>query len=242
MELAGRRTASGRLRPWRLAADLTTLAVVLFGLGALILRAHTRPALGLIILAGVFDGVDGALARKAGGPTAYGALLDVFADLFSFAVVPAILVLTVMPVWPWLVWTSLALFLSVAVMRLLRSYRTVLHRGSYIGLTMPGAAILLLAVALTFSGPAFSVGALIVTALAGSARPHPSLPDFWRRSPLVASLVGLIGIGLTVLRPEGGLERAVLLVGGTYAVSPWLARFTQPAAADGGRGRRQPSP
>lgn len=49
----------------------------------------------LILLAWIFDSLDGAIARKVKGQSSFGAELDTFVDFLAFSVAPAILVFAV---------------------------------------------------------------------------------------------------------------------------------------------------
>lgn len=91
------------LRPARFLPSLATLANLACGVGALIwvLEAartgdvHCLVKAGwLLVLAAVFDALDGRLARITRGATSLGAELDSLADLVSFGVVPAMLART----------------------------------------------------------------------------------------------------------------------------------------------------
>jgi len=64
------------------------------GLGALLYAAHgaVLPAAGLILLANVFDALDGRVARWLGAASPMGTELDSLADVVSFGAAPALLV------------------------------------------------------------------------------------------------------------------------------------------------------
>ena len=78
----------------------------------------------LILLAMLFDAVDGQVARIARGVTEFGAQLDSLCDLVSFGVAPAILLVKMCPDFTSLhseaIWTVAALFACCAAMRLAR--------------------------------------------------------------------------------------------------------------------------
>ena len=80
-------------RAWLAARRVTANAVTLSGLaiGLLVLPClayrQYEAALVIIIVNRLFDGLDGAIARKA-GPTAFGGYLDIFCDAVFYAAVP----------------------------------------------------------------------------------------------------------------------------------------------------------
>ena len=109
----------------------------------------------LIFLAMFFDAIDGRLARFARHTTDFGGQLDSLADIVSFGVAPAFLVLQVVKVetagfdnFPLtisrLIWCTGALYLSCAAMRLARFNVSNEHgeqyHFSFLGLPSPGAA------------------------------------------------------------------------------------------------------
>ncbi len=98
---------------WRQWLPCTvTMMALLSGFISIILIINgielVRPALigsgcFFILLAWMFDSLDGAIARKVKGTSAFGAELDTFVDFLSFSVAPAILVYAVTlndyPIW-----------------------------------------------------------------------------------------------------------------------------------------------
>lgn len=72
--------------------NLVTLVALCLGLTAIRLAAEGRfeQAVYLIILAAVFDGLDGRIARALKGTTRFGAELDSLADFLDFGVAPAL--------------------------------------------------------------------------------------------------------------------------------------------------------
>jgi CDP-diacylglycerol--serine O-phosphatidyltransferase len=78
----------------------------------------------LILLAMLFDAVDGQLARITRGVSDFGAQLDSLCDLVSFGLAPAILLVKMCPEFTYLhrdaVWSVAALFACCAALRLAR--------------------------------------------------------------------------------------------------------------------------
>ena len=106
----------------------------------------------LILLAMVFDAIDGRLARFARHTTDFGGQLDSLADMISFGAAPAFLALRLfkllgpdVPIWiSRLVWASAAMYVSCAAIRLARfnvsNEHGEQHHFSFLGLPSPGAA------------------------------------------------------------------------------------------------------
>ena len=88
-----------RVRPIRrfslnkMIPNILTLLALCAGMTAirLGLEEHYRPAVVAIIVAGVFDGIDGRIARLLKGTSEFGAELDSLSDFVSFGVAPALL-------------------------------------------------------------------------------------------------------------------------------------------------------
>lgn len=94
-----------------IAPTLMTLANLLCGFAAIFYASREPPELelldnyrpltiaaGLIFLAMVFDGLDGRVARLTRSTTDFGAQLDSMADMVSFGVAPAIMVIQLIDV------------------------------------------------------------------------------------------------------------------------------------------------
>lgn len=227
--------ALGLRRPraaWRWAANGVTICILALGLAATAVAlwpAGSRSlAAGLVVVAALVDGADGALARRAGGPTRTGAVLDVLADLSAFGLAPVAIAAASgaaqAPSGVWLVWPALAVYLAAGAWRLVRSARLALRKpaGLYVGLPMPTAGCLLAGLALNLPGVWVAAGVLLISLLAVSRRPYPSVPWMWRRRP--ASLVGFVAAAAVVLvvAPPLGL----LFAAGVCAAYPWVRRVT----------------
>ena len=89
---ARRRQRRFRKVPFRfILPNLITLVALCLGLTAIRLASEGRfeHAVYLIILAAIFDGLDGRIARALKGTTRFGAELDSLADFVDFGVAPA---------------------------------------------------------------------------------------------------------------------------------------------------------
>jgi len=69
-------------------ANACTLASIMLGMSAVFISMHGDPRLAAMLLLGcvIFDGVDGAVARKMGVASPFGAQMDSLADMCSFGI------------------------------------------------------------------------------------------------------------------------------------------------------------
>lgn len=82
---------------WRqILPTIVTLAAMLCGFFSILLalegEAHYLQSAQFIMLAMILDGLDGNLARKLKGTSAFGAELDTYVDMTAFGLAPAILI------------------------------------------------------------------------------------------------------------------------------------------------------
>lgn len=78
-------------------------------------------AVGMIVLAGVLDGIDGRVARMLRGSSRFGAELDSLADAISFGVSPAlVLFLWSLTGWPRMGWIAALMLAVFCALRLAR--------------------------------------------------------------------------------------------------------------------------
>ncbi|HXR85782.1 MAG TPA: CDP-diacylglycerol--serine O-phosphatidyltransferase [Stellaceae bacterium] len=77
----------------RMIPNILTLLALCAGMTAIrfALEEHYRQAVVAIIVAGIFDGIDGRIARLLKGTSEFGAELDSLSDFVSFGVAPALL-------------------------------------------------------------------------------------------------------------------------------------------------------
>ena len=76
----------------KLIPNILTVLALCAGLTAIRFGVEGRfqPAVIAIVLAGVFDTLDGRIARMLGGSTKFGAEMDLLSDVVGFGVAPAI--------------------------------------------------------------------------------------------------------------------------------------------------------
>lgn len=138
---------------------LITLGSLLCGFGAIVLATMTRQgtdqlgrmefAAWLILVAMVFDAVDGSVARLSKQTSEFGRELDSLCDAVSFGVAPAALAMAVLsPLYGnlagRLIWVVCVIYLVCAVLRLARFNVATRpeeeHHRSFVGLPSPPAA------------------------------------------------------------------------------------------------------
>jgi CDP-diacylglycerol--serine O-phosphatidyltransferase len=166
----GRHQRRAYIRSVYFLPSLATLGNAVCGFGAMYVAAFDTTNVGedpwarallthkflaaayLLILAMVFDALDGRLARFARHTTDFGGQLDSLADVVSFGAAPAFIALMLFksegPVIPFavsrLVWAAGGLYFSCAAIRLARfnvsNEHGEQHHFSFLGLPSPGAA------------------------------------------------------------------------------------------------------
>ncbi len=209
-------------RATRMLADGATVGVGLLGGAAVLARADAALAVLVVGAAALMDAIDGGLARRAGGPTRRGVVLDVAADLIAFAFAPAAIVL-IAHLQPGLlsgtttpstgsVGLSAAPVTAGAVAviggALVRARRNLVGtngapHGWFKGLPMPAVAALYLAVA-------WAAPRLLAEAVIGCAMCSPGL-------------IGLVPALAATLALTGGLAAGALAISDRRYPSPQAA-------------------
>ena len=195
--MADRPRFIGRLGP----ADAVTVANAAVGFLAVV-ASVTDPTLAarLILLAGIADGLDGVVARKFGG-TAVGPHLDSLADVASFGVAPALLVVAVARTSDASVLSTVAIavgagYVALAVVRL--GVYTVADEGRVTthGVQTTLSATVVAAAALAgLNRPTLLVGAAAVLAL-GMVTPI-AYPDLHAQDAGVMGVVQAVAVVTT---------------------------------------------
>ena len=141
-EVPFRKMAPNIVTLMALCAGITTIRFAILGKWAM--------ALLCILFAGIFDGLDGRVARKLKASSKFGAELDSLSDFVSFGVAPAILMyqwsLHNLPHWGWI----FTLMFAVAMSLRLARFNTMLEDSSvpeywshyFVGVPAPMAAAL----------------------------------------------------------------------------------------------------
>jgi CDP-diacylglycerol---serine O-phosphatidyltransferase len=84
--LPGEQTVARRIKFG--VANACTISSIMLGMSAVFVSMHGDPRLAALLLLGcvIFDGLDGALARKMGVASPFGAQMDSLADMCSFGI------------------------------------------------------------------------------------------------------------------------------------------------------------
>jgi len=166
-------------------ANLVTSLSLAAGFLALVATpAQALLATVLVLLAALLDGVDGALARRAGGDRTFGAQLDSLADLLCFCVVPAFALHHVAPSSLAAIWVLGGCCVVLAGAWRLSRFPLVQEEGHFVGLPTPASGVVLMVLTL-WAHPGVALAAAIVlsalmvssircpTVLAAAARVRP---------------------------------------------------------------------
>jgi CDP-diacylglycerol--serine O-phosphatidyltransferase len=198
----------------QLIPNALTVAALCAGLTAIRFAFMERWELAVfaIVVAGIFDGLDGRMARLLGGTSKFGAELDSLSDFVSFGAAPAVIVyLWTLSQWGGIGWAVALLFAVCCALRLAR-FNTALGDPSpppwaryyFTGVPAPaGAGLALLPLMLTieagggfFDRPAVSAVVLASVAFLMISRlPTFSIkqiritPPFWLPALLLVSVL-----------------------------------------------------
>lgn len=170
-----------------------------------------------IIAAGVFDMLDGRIARLAKATSSFGVQYDSLSDVVSFGMAPAVLLFqwTLVP-FGRLGWLAAFLFLACGALRLARFnvYSGKVPKGFFIGLPIPIAAGVIASFYI-FHETFWSIdpqwlpfatltGNFVLASLMVSTIPFPSFKDLnWRsKASFGYLLIGVLVMILLAVRPE----------------------------------------
>jgi CDP-diacylglycerol--serine O-phosphatidyltransferase len=167
---------TGEVTPARrrrfIAVQACTVSSLLLGMGAIFLALDGQVTVAAFALLAcvVFDGMDGALARKFGVSTPFGGQMDSLADMCSFGIATPVVAyawLVAGGAPSWLAGGAAALAGVCAAIRLAR-FNVSPKNGSYfcgVPTTMAAAIIVASMLILPMHGPALLTGALAVLGL-----------------------------------------------------------------------------
>jgi archaetidylserine synthase len=239
--------------PARVGANLATLANALLGVGAILYTFAGNKLWALLLIGcGVgFDGLDGILSRRAGGPPSVtGRVLDSVADAITFGLAPGVLIAVHTEhasLWaPWSTYSLLvgAMVTILALARLVYFTWRGWQRPNFLGASTPQNALAVVLLVLFFDQPAFLgsnppvvfVGAALLALVMVAPIPYPKLR---RGMSLRWGMIGTaaaLGVSLVPLefRPAvsspfyllGEAAAAVAVVGlaAYYLLGPRVAR------------------
>ena len=189
------------------------------------LRGDHIHAAWAIIIAVVFDGLDGPIARLTNSTTRFGIELDSLSDLVSFGVAPAVIL------YKWSLmefgrigWAAAFLFVACGALRLARYNVQMgsIEKKSFTGMPIPAAASIIAATVIfyneiSWSGSksifilslAFVLSILMVSTL----RFHGAKEfDFKKRKPFWILVVIAVGFAVMIMR----IEIALFIFAMTY--------------------------
>jgi len=176
------------LRGFLNPANAMTSANLVAGFLGLVAIAHGHLTLAaaLVVIAAICDSLDGTVARRNGGDSAFGTNLDSLADLVSFGIVPAMAVyMGPLNSRPFLGLTACSGLVLAASWRLAR-FPLVKRSSYFLGLPVPVTGVLLMTMLLF--GPRFGITLLAVltaSALMVSRLHFPTLRGAGRATALV---------------------------------------------------------
>lgn len=244
--------------PARVGANLATLANAVLGVGAIvyILAGNKLWAMALIVAGIGFDGLDGMLSRRAGGPPSrFGRYADSVADAITFGLAPATLILihSDRPV----LWTPYAtasifvagLLVALAFARLAYFTLRAYELPYFLGAPTPQTALAVVVLILFCDVPAFygtdPVFVLTAASLAAVLMvlpiPFPKIrmQRALRYTTFLTSLALVLSLVLVQFRPTvGSVGYFVALVGAAvgaagvviyYLVGPFAVHRSRPA-------------
>jgi phosphatidylserine synthase len=249
-------------RGWRTGANLATLANALLGAGAIGYALTGNPRFALLLIVGAigFDGLDGILSRRAGGPPQpLGRVLDSLADAVSFALAPAVIVADPTfnaGAWHPYLLAALLVGLEVAALALARlvyfTWRGHAHP-HFVGASTPQNLLACAIVLLFFDVPGYfgtqPVLALSLVALLAPLMVLPvPYPKMRRGTPLRPAMT-LTSLALAAallpeqwwpvtgsfwyLFSEGAAALAAVGIAVYYLLGPWSVRLEERARPQG---------
>ncbi|MDD6286048.1 MAG: archaetidylserine synthase [Methanosphaera sp.] len=167
-------------------ADIASMGNALSGLGSIfaIFIGNDVVAAQLLLLAVIFDSIDGPLARRFNRTqldSVFGENIDSLADVISFGVAPAVILYATAPTY-WII-IPCAIVLLCGLLRLTR-YNTMLidQRGptrTFVGLPIPVTSFTLAALLLSsvYDVYVLSILMIIISILMISQLPYPKVSD-----------------------------------------------------------------
>jgi len=174
------------------------------------------PAAVAIIIALVFDGLDGRMARLTNTTSKFGAEFDSLADLVAFGVAPAILtyVWALSPYGKW-GWLTAFLFVTCGALRLARFnvQINVIDKRLFNGLPIPAAAIVIASSVILFHHLGFEgtfnhlmvLGAVLSLALLMvSSIKYYSFKDmdYFQRKPFISFVLIILIMTIVIAEPH----------------------------------------
>ena len=145
-------------------ANIITGSRVAFSFPLLLIPPSSAWFYILYLLCGLTDMIDGAIARKTGAVSKFGARLDTIADfVFMFVCWVKILPLMQIPIWLW-VWIIIVALIKIFNITLVFIYKKKLISIHSVLNKITGFALFLLPLSLTFVETSYSVATICVLA------------------------------------------------------------------------------
>jgi phosphatidylserine synthase len=200
-----------RARLYQAGANAATAVNALLGVGAILYTLAGNKLFGLLLVVGAmgFDGLDGLLHRRGGGPpSTVGRVLDSSADSISFALAPAVFVAVhTLGRASWSPYAGLALLVGawvgvLAVARLVYfTLRGHVHP-HFIGASTPQTTLAIVVLVLCFDQPAyFGAQPIVFLAIVAALAPIMILPIPYpkvRRGSPIRGLMTGVSVALAV--------------------------------------------
>ncbi len=246
--------AHGTRRGIYLLPNLLTSFGLMLGIYSMIesMQGSYLRAAVAIILAGVFDGLDGRVARLTNSTSRFGVEYDSLCDLVSFGVAPGLMIYGwALEPWGLWGWSAVGLYVICAAIRLARFniMSAMPDTGYFLGLPVPASATMLSSLVIMYryvgrSGlPDKHIFLLLITyalaLLMVSSIPYPNFKhsQLYRRQPMGAFVGAVVMLTVAVAAWQVFVFTGV----STYVVCGpvlalwawWKARDEQGEAGDG---------
>ena len=214
--------------------NIITIAALVSGLTALrfALDGRWEVVVGLIVLAGIFDALDGRTARLLRVTSAFGAALDSLSDVVVFGVIPGLcLYLWALQDHGNVAWAAALFYIVCIALRLARFDSELPDKPEYAkdfftGLPSPAAGLLVILPividlhwGVAFSRDAFLVSVVLVVCGIGAVSNLPTFAGKTVRIPSRLALPALAVIGMMVASSVSQPWLAYLFLAGLYVVT-----------------------
>jgi CDP-diacylglycerol--serine O-phosphatidyltransferase len=223
-----------------LLPNLITAAGIFAGFYVIIATTdgNFKTAAWFILVAAIFDGLDGKVARLTGTSSKFGVELDSLADVISFGVAPGVL-LYVWALRPFgkLGWLAAFLYVICGALRLARFNVQVstVESKRFIGMPIPAAACIVSTCVLLFyelggTGTIKTISMVVLVFILAflmvSNIKYLSLkdPELFKRQPFIFLVVAIFTLVVIVAKPEIML----FLIGITYLISGPVFHYLLP--------------
>ena len=214
--------------------NIITIAALVSGLTALrfALNGQWQTVVGLIVLAGIFDALDGRTARLLRVTSAFGAALDSLSDVVVFGVIPGLcLYLWALQDHGNVAWAAALFYIICIALRLARFDSEIPDKPEYAkdfftGLPSPAAGLLVLTpividihLGISFIRDAWLVSAVLVTCGIGAVCTLPTFTGKTIKFPSRLALPFLAIVAMLVASAVSQPWAAYLLISAIYLLT-----------------------